>query len=266
MGVAAGLANAWSLGLAKFANAPSRDRVCSIIVVPSLLNGSCFKKPGSVAQKYKLIQWVNAPQLPGENGRTWNWLMLKLMGPKMIEVKAPVQIIFFLVGCLPGEGGGVLPHISHMGMCHPKGYGFYTFLGGVFETNTLKHFRPLPNDSELHWLGLGNWVNQLSGQSAKYNDQNGPWFTQFLNPRHHQEFPGVPPVGSLYCKAVLPLKWIKIFISKGKDFQLICYLLGPHLWWNKVRSITDTTKKIGSKNKWSLVQEKLISVINSKFV
>ena len=27
----------------------------------------------------------------------------------------------------------------------------------------------------------------------------------------------------------LPLKWIKIFISKGKDFQLVCYLLGPHL-------------------------------------
>ena len=63
--------------------------------------------------------------------------MLKLMGPKMIEVKAPVQIIFFLVGSLPG-GGGVLSHISHMGMCHPRGYGFYTFSGGVFETKTPK--------------------------------------------------------------------------------------------------------------------------------
>ena len=128
LGVATGLANAWFQGLVKFANAPPQDRVCSIIVVPSLLNGSCFKKSGLVAQKYKLIQWVNAPQLPGENGRTWNWLVLKLMGPKMIEVKAPVQIIFFLVGPLPG-GGGVLPHISHMGMSHPKRYGFYTFWG-----------------------------------------------------------------------------------------------------------------------------------------
>ena len=136
LGVATGLANAWFRGLAKFANAPPRDRVCSIIVVPSLLNGSCFKKSGSVAQKYKLIQWVNAPQLPGENGCTWNWLMLKLMGPKMIEVKAPVQIIFFWVGSL--RGGGVLPHISHMSMSHPEGYGFYTFSGGVFETKTPK--------------------------------------------------------------------------------------------------------------------------------
>ena len=56
-----------------------------------------------------------------------------------------------------------------------------------------------------------------------------PDITQFPNPWHHQEFPGVPPMGSLYCKAMLPLKWIEIFISKGKDFQLICYLLGRHL-------------------------------------
>ena len=56
----------------------------------------------------------------------------------------------------------------------------------------------------------------------------------------------------------LPLKCIEIFISKGKDFQLICYLLGLHLWWTKVRSITDRTKKTGSKNKWSLVQKKFI--------
>ena len=68
VGVAAGLANAWSLGLAKFAHTPPWDQVCFIIVVPlpSLLNGSCYKKPGSVAQKHKLIQQVNAPQLPGE--------------------------------------------------------------------------------------------------------------------------------------------------------------------------------------------------------
>ena len=68
VGVAAGLANAWSLGLAKFAHTPPWDWVCFIIVVPlpSLLNGSCYKKPGSVAQKHKLIQQVNAPQLPRE--------------------------------------------------------------------------------------------------------------------------------------------------------------------------------------------------------
>lgn len=56
------------LGLAKFAHTPPWDQVCFIIVVPlpSLLNGSCYKKPGSVVQKHKLIQQVNAPQLPGE--------------------------------------------------------------------------------------------------------------------------------------------------------------------------------------------------------
>lgn len=102
LGVAAGLANAWSLGLAQFANVPPRDRVCFINVVPSLLNGSCYKKSGSVAQKHKLIQRLNAPQLPRENERTWNWLMHKLMAPKMREVKAPVQIIFSFVGSLLG--------------------------------------------------------------------------------------------------------------------------------------------------------------------
>ena len=139
VGVAAGLANAWSQGLAKFANAPPWDRVFSIIVVPSLLNGSCFKKSGPVAQKHKLIQRVNAPQLPGENGRTWNWLMLELMAPKMIEVKAPVQIIFFLVGSLPG-------------MCRPKGYGFYTFSGDVFETKTPKTLKT-PYQMTLNFIG-----------------------------------------------------------------------------------------------------------------
>ena len=128
VGVAAGLANAWSQGLAKFANDPPRDRVFSIIVVPSLLNGSCFKKSGPVAQKHKLIQRVNAPQLPGENGRTWNWLMLELMGPKMIEVKAPVQIIFFLVGSLPG-GGGIPSHNSY-GYVPPQRVWFLHLFGG----------------------------------------------------------------------------------------------------------------------------------------
>ena len=28
----------------------------------------------------------------------------------------------------PGGGGGVLPHISHVGMCRPKGCGFWAFL------------------------------------------------------------------------------------------------------------------------------------------
>ena len=29
---------------------------------------------------------------------------------------------------IPGGGGGVLPYISYMGMCRPKGYGFLTVL------------------------------------------------------------------------------------------------------------------------------------------
>ena len=61
--------------------------------------------------------------------------MHKLMALKMKDVNAPIQIIFSFVGSLLG---GVLPDISHMGMCHPKGYGFYTFSGGVFETKTPK--------------------------------------------------------------------------------------------------------------------------------
>ena len=46
--------------------------------------------------------------------------MHKLKGSKMVVVKAPVQIIFSFVGSLPEGGGGVLPYISHMGMCHPR--------------------------------------------------------------------------------------------------------------------------------------------------
>ena len=38
------------------------------------------------------------------------------------------------------------------------------------------------NDSELYWLGLGNWVNQPSIQFAQYNDLNGTWFTRIPNP------------------------------------------------------------------------------------
>ena len=26
--------------------------------------------------------------------------------------------------CLPGEGGGVLPYMGYIGMCHCEGYGF----------------------------------------------------------------------------------------------------------------------------------------------
>ena len=33
----------------------------------------------------------------------------------------------------------------------------------------------------FNWLGLGNWVNQLSGLFVQYNDLNGTWFTQFPN-------------------------------------------------------------------------------------
>ena len=61
--------------------------------------------------------------------------MHKLMAPKMKGVNARIQIIFSFVGSLLGR---VLPDISHMGMCHPEGYGFYTFSGGVFETKTPK--------------------------------------------------------------------------------------------------------------------------------
>ena len=55
--------------------------------------------------------------------------------------------------------------------------------GGVLKTKAPKTpYDPPLNDSELYWLGLGNWVNQLSGQFVQYNDLNGTWFTQFPNP------------------------------------------------------------------------------------
>ena len=43
-------------------------------------------------------------------------------------------------------------------------------------------------DCKVSWkqrplrLGLGNWVNQISGQFAQYNDLNGTGLTQFPNP------------------------------------------------------------------------------------
>lgn len=61
------------------------------------------------------------------------------MAPKMKEVNAPIQIIFSFVGSLLG---GVLPDISHMGMCHPEGYGFYTFSGVSLKQRPLKPLRP----------------------------------------------------------------------------------------------------------------------------
>ena len=39
--------------------------------------------------------------------------------------------------------------------------------------------RRMPNDSEVKWLGSGNWVNQVSGNFAPYITLNGTWFTQF---------------------------------------------------------------------------------------
>ena len=57
----------------------------------------------------------------------------------MIEVKAPVQIIFSFVGSLLE---GVLPYISHMGMCRPKGYGFCPFSGVSLNQRPLKPLRP----------------------------------------------------------------------------------------------------------------------------
>ena len=63
---------------------------------------------------------------------------------------------------------------------------FWTFLRGVLKTKTPKTPQdPPPNDSELNWLGLGNWVNQVSGQFVQYNDLHGTWFTQFPNPNQY---------------------------------------------------------------------------------
>ena len=40
--------------------------------------------------------------------------------------------------CVGGGGGGALPYVGHIGMCHPKGCGFYAVLiskgtRGVYE-------------------------------------------------------------------------------------------------------------------------------------
>ena len=68
----------------------------------------------------------------------------------------------------------------------------------------------------------------------------------------HQEFQGVPPEGS-HCL------WngLKYSFPRVRIFSSFAIFLGPHRWRIKVRSITDRTKKIGSKNKWPLVQKNI---------
>ena len=42
--------------------------------------------------------------------------------------------LYFLVP-LPRKGGGVLPYMGYMGMCHCKGYGFQTVYSRIGYTN-----------------------------------------------------------------------------------------------------------------------------------
>ena len=56
----------------------------------------------------------------------------------------------------------------------------------VYHHSSLPHERqglPKTWNPESLVIRIRNWVNQVSGQFAHYNDQNGTWFTQF--PNHH---------------------------------------------------------------------------------
>ena len=54
-----------------------------------------------------------------------------------------------------GRGGGVLPYISHIGMCRPKGYGFWGLLG----LKTDIHFTHLGLDSSMVFEGTRERTN-----------------------------------------------------------------------------------------------------------
>ena len=51
-----------------------------------------------------------------------------------------------------------------------------SFEGGLHKAGNPETPRLTPNDSEIQWLWLGNWVNQVSGQFAQYNDPDSHSF------------------------------------------------------------------------------------------
>ena len=48
--------------------------------------------------------------------------------------------------------------------------------GGLHKARNPETPRLTPNDSEIQWLWLGNWVNQVLGQFAQYNDPDSHTF------------------------------------------------------------------------------------------
>ena len=62
------------------------------------------------------------------------------------------------------EGGGVLPYISHIGMCRPKGYGFWGLLG----LKTDIHFAHLGLDSSMVFEGTTGAYERI----YRYSDSN----------------------------------------------------------------------------------------------
>ena len=46
----------------------------------------------------------------------------------------------------------------------------------------------MPNDYEILWLGLDNWLNQVSGQFPQYNDPEGNLISSFTKHQSHSTF------------------------------------------------------------------------------
>ena len=48
--------------------------------------------------------------------------------PSFFSIISVLSIVFYCVGFIRVETGGVLPYMGYLGMCGPKGYGFCTTL------------------------------------------------------------------------------------------------------------------------------------------
>ena len=55
---------------------------------------------------------------------------------------------------------------------------------GLSPWPTHMDYPKMDHTTELKTLGLGNQVDQVSGQFSQYNNPYGSWFTQFRNPYH----------------------------------------------------------------------------------
>ena len=51
-----------------------------------------------------------------------------------------------------------------------------SFEGGLHKARNPETPRLTQNDPEIQWLWLGNWVNQVLGQFAQYNDPDSHTF------------------------------------------------------------------------------------------